>query len=146
MNEHPELPSFKPVVRLLMLGENDLHPKKLPFIDGDRVYCYANTSEKDFIEDPLKHKAWVTGEIKSPEFWWLSYIQTGFHSNFSKVKELCGDAIPEGVVDLYHPVWQLRFVLGHPAVDLVENAKFQWSYFWYQKTGRYKSTQVNYVN
>lgn len=146
MIDHPELPSFKPQVRIKLKGQNDPYPKVLPFIDDEFAYLYASTSDKSYLEDPLKNRAWKSGKIKSPEIWWISYIKKGYHANFEKVKELCNNEVPEQVSALYHPVWQLRLVLGFPVDKLIEDGKFQWSFYWFKKTGKYKSTQVNYVN
>lgn len=146
MSNHPQLPSFKPIVRIKLKGIEDPYPKGLPFIDKEFIYLYASTSEKDFLEDPLKNKAWKEGKIKSPELWWLSYIKKGYHPNFEKVTELCGEALPEEVARLYHPVYQLRFVLGVPMFNIIEEAKHQWSFYWFKKTGQYKATTINYLN
>jgi len=146
MNDIPLLPCFKPIIRLKLLGPNDPYPSKLPFFDDEGIYLHASTSDKDFLNDPLKSKAWKTGNIKSPEFWWLARMNKGFHPNFQKVVALCENNVPEAVAGLYHPVWQLRLGLRQPIEELLYNAKFQWSSFWYEKTGRYKLTTVNYVN
>lgn len=146
MSNHPELPCFKPIIRLKLKGAEDPYPNNLPFIDKDFIYLYASTSEKDYLQDPLKKKAWKEGEIKSPEMWWIAYMKKGYHPNFQKVKDLCGKALPEPVAALYHPVWQLRIAFNAPIGNLIEDAKFQWSFHWFKKTGQYKATTVSYLN
>lgn len=146
MSDVPTLPCFKPQIRLLLKGEADPYPEFLPFADKDFIYTHVGTSEKDFLQDPVKNKAWKKGEITSPETWWIGYIKKGHHSNYEKLKELCGDNIPPAVADLYHPVWQLRFALGIRLGNILNEARFQWSFFWFKKTGKYETTKVNYLN
>jgi hypothetical protein len=106
------------------------YPEQLPYVEEDRLYVYVGTSERDFLNDPLKHKAWVKGEISNPKIWWSSYIHTGYHPNWSLVQKLCQKEVPDAVEALYHPVWQLRMVLGKPVDDLIQEAKDQWSSYW----------------
>jgi hypothetical protein len=131
----PQLPSFKPIVKVEMKGIVDKHPPKFPFIKNNKVYLYASTNEKDFIADELKYKAWTTNKILGPDKWWLAWIPLGWNPNLSKVQELCNKKAPDSVVALYHPVWQFRFALGKVDKLLLENARFDWEFFWSKEFG-----------
>jgi hypothetical protein len=130
MSNAPELPHFKPVVKLVIKKATDRYPDQLPFFDEEFIYCYAATNERDYLDDPVKLQAWKDGEIESPDFWWLSAIRKGRHSNFGLAKTLCDGQPPEEVTKLYHPVWQLRLALGRPVGSLIEEAKNAWANYW----------------
>jgi hypothetical protein len=131
----PLLPSYKPVVRLETKTLNDPFPDKLPFMKDNRIYLFAGTSDKDYLADSMKYKAWSTNKIKGPDTWWLTWISTGWHDNVKKVQELCNKKAPDSVVALYHPTWQFRFALGKSDKLLLENAKFDWQFFWAKESG-----------
>jgi hypothetical protein len=131
----PVLPSYKPHLKLEILKENDLHPAKLPFLAEDQVYLYSATSDKTYMNDPVKRKAWITNKIKGPSLWWLASISPDWHPNLKKVQALCEEEAPPSVIALYHPVWQFRLALGLDTQLAVDNAEFDWKFFWAKKKG-----------
>jgi hypothetical protein len=131
----PLIPTYKPNLKLELFGPDDPHPEKLPHISNNRVYLYSATAESSFKKDDLKRKAWVENKIKGPEKWWLTSISIGWHPNLERVQKLCNNEAPASVVTLYHPLWQFRFALGQGNQLLVDNAKFDWEFFWAQKQG-----------
>lgn len=134
MNKVPNLPSFKPIVKIQVMGDKDPYPNCFPFVVGDKIFVSATTGEQDYLRDPVKNKAWVNNKITSPKVWWLMYILKGSHPNLKKAEELYGGSLPEAVASLYHPVWQLRLALGLPTTEqLIDDAKLQWAFLWHKK-------------
>ncbi len=142
MIKTPELPPFKPEVKIRLMTKKDVYPKQLPYVEGDRFYLYVGTSELSYLDNPEKRKAWIEGKEENPKTWWLAYIHTGYHSNFKKIVALCDKEIPDAVEALYHPVWQYRIIKGLPVKELVEEAKDQWEYYW---SLRFSSPSTNYL-
>jgi hypothetical protein len=131
----PLIPLYKPHMKLDLLGPDDEHPSQLPFMSDNRVYVYSSTGDSDFMKDPVKRRAWMSNKIKGPDKWWLASIEVGWHPNIKELQKLCNNEAPASVVSLYHPLWQFRFALGVFDQLLIDNARFDWEFFWAQKKG-----------
>jgi len=131
----PLMPSFNPKFIIEVFKGEDPHPHSLPFVVEDKVFVYSTTNDKEFMDDPLKRRAWMSNKITGPDLWWLGGIRVGWHTGVEEVQRLCNKNAPDSVLTLYHPVTQFRLAMGTLNSLVLENAKEDWKFFWAKKSG-----------
>lgn len=128
--KRPELPSFKPVLKSAIYEISKKPPSKIPCLEEGRVVVSVN-----LVGSPESvTKLWLEGRLAEsvlPSKWQCFYMEIKEHENLKQVKELCPRGCPQEILDLYSPVWQLRFVLQRPGSLLKKSqAAVLWDEYW----------------
>lgn len=123
-----DLPSYKPLAKMVRRTASDKF-RKLPYIeDGKLFFSYAFSAPHSFTDVQLK--AWQNDEIDSPQAWYLFYIDIGDHPNRKRLPDYFDyGKVPEEIDRLYTSFWQIRLTLEHTSCKkAVEDAEYVWSW------------------
>lgn len=130
-----ELPSYKPLAKMMRMGATNEF-QKLPFIaDGKVFFSYAFDPHHSLTD--IQTEAWKKREIFSPDVWYLFYMEVGDHPNRKRLSDYFGREGPSEDIDaLYRSYWQIRLVLDHPSCkEAIKKAEYSWEWHKYEDFG-----------
>ena len=130
-----DLPTYKPLAKMIKMGANDKF-RKLPFIEDGKVF-FSFAFDVSYKLTPIQVDAWKKGELNSPDSWYLFYMEVGDHPNRVKLKNYFGQEGPSEDVDaLYTSFWQIRLILDHPScAKKIKDAEYAWEWHKYEDLG-----------